>query len=431
MIAGKKVITILGLLTVLSTAFAQTTEFKPNYDESKVPPFTLPDLLKLNDGSEVTAARWWTRRRQEVMRLFEEHVYGKAPGRPGTFNWEQKSISMDALGGKAIRKEVTLYVTSNQSGLAMNLLIYLPRNAPKPVPVFLGLNFYGNQTVHSDPGITVTESWVRNNEELGITDNKAPESTRGVRASRWQVEKLLERGYGLATLYYGDIDPDFDDEFKNGIHPYYYRGGQRRPAPDQWGSIGAWAWGLSRVVDYLEKDSDVDKRKIAVMGHSRLGKAALWAGAQDERFALVISNNSGCGGAALFRRRFGETLERINTSFPHWFCGNFKEYNNREDDLPVDQHMLIALIATRPVYVASAQEDLWADPRGEFLAAYNASKVYDLLGAKGLPSNQMPDLSQPIMNTIGYHIRPGEHDVTLYDWERFMDFADLHFKRGK
>lgn len=380
-----------------------------------------PDPLRSVAGHPVSSTEQWSQqRRPEILALFREHVYGRFPETPIEIQYQLLETAADALGGKAIRKQVALHLESGYSRLTINVLLYLsPAALARPSPVFLLLNFNGNHTVYPDRAIRIPTGWVP--EEF-----RPAEAFRGARGDSYPVPGILARGYGVVTAYAGDVDPDFDDGFKNGAHGLLDAPGQR--PPDSWGTVAAWAWGLSRIMDYLQTDDQIDSKRVAVMGHSRMGKAALWAGAEDERFALVISNNSGCSGAALSRRRHGETVKAINDRFPHWFCPNYRQYNGKEDALPVDQHMLLSLIAPRPLYVASASQDDWADPEGEFLACLHAEPVYRLFGLKGLNAGQIPAPDKPLRHGhIGYHLRSGPHGLTAYDWRCYIDFANILF----
>ena len=396
------------------------------YDESKVPDYKLPELLTTFDGKPVEdVSAWESVRRPEILDVFREQMYGTIPEKQVNVEFNVHEKWNNVLDGLAIMKEVDL-IFSNENGKdSARLLLFLPSDSKGPVPVFLGLNFYGNSTTHPSGHISLHHSWVRDNPLFLVSDNKLDNQSRGVRDSRWPVEYILRHGYGLGVIYYGDLDPDFDDGFQNGLHPLFYTDGQTKPTENQWGSIGLWSWGLSRALDYLETDNDVDNEKVIVFGHSRLGKTSLWAGAQDQRFAGVISNDSGCGGAALSRRKFGETIVIINKAFPHWFNDYFNRYSNHEENMPFDQHMLISLMAPRPVYIASAAEDEWADPHGEYLSGYYAGPAYKLYGKNIPASEESPAVNNPRMTeSVSYHIRSGGHDVTRYDWAQYIRWAE-------
>lgn len=419
---------ILSLVTMLVvSAAASQAPPPPNYDEAKVPRYMLPPLLILNDGRPVKDGGAWEARREEIRLLLEERMFGRAPGRPEDVSFTVVSIDEAALNGAAVRKDVAIGIR----GKTLRLQLYLPARAARPIPVFLGLGFGPNQTVSADPRAPLAGAWTQDGQTKALWLQPPSEASRGTAASRWQLEKLLSRGYGLATMYYGDIEPDFDGAMGQGIRGAFLAPAQRAPAPGEWGAIAAWAWGLSRAVDYLVTDTDVDASRIAVVGHSRLGKTALWAGAIDPRVAMVISNDSGEGGAAISRRRFGETVADLNRRFPHWFCGHYAQYSDREDEMPFDAHMLLALAAPRPLYVASAEDDQWADPKGEFLAAVAASEVYELLGHAGIRAGSMPAVNQPVGDRVRYHVRTGPHDITAYDWDRYLDFADRQLRGRK
>ena len=363
---------------------------------------------------------WRKVHRPAIYNFFLTEVYGRQPEQQLPIRFEMLEQSRDALAGRATRKQVAIHIGESKTPIL--LLIYQPNNVRKAVPTFVAMNFKGNHQINADPAIIISPNAPKG-KELGS------DPARGAATSRWPLEMLIDAGYAVATIYRGDVDPDFDDGFQNGIHPLFYREGQSKPAADEWGTISAWAWGLSRVMDYIEQDKSLDHKRVAVVGHSRLGKTALWTAATDERFAISISNDSGCGGAALSIRKMGETVASINKNFPHWFCDNYNKYSGNEEALKIDQQGLIALIAPRPVYVASAELDAWADPEGEFLAALNASPVYELYGRKGLAISKMPQLNQPSLEgDVAYHIRTGKHDINSYDWSQYIKFADKYFK---
>ena len=420
-------------------------------NEATIPGYELPDPLVMDNGKPVTdAGMWWRQRRPEILSLFENEMYGKTPlfanARRELLRTPRVEIlneKRDALSGKATRREVRLHFSSMSDGPYLDVLLYMPNHAKIPAPAFVMLNFRGNQSITDETDVLVCSSWMTPRNDETVINFRSAESSRGAAKSRWPVEMIIDRGYALATACYHDIDPDYDDGFQNGIHPLFYKEGQDKPAAGEWGSIGAWAWGSSRILDYLETERRINPAQVVVAGHSRLGKTALWAGAQDQRFAAVVANNSGCGGGALSKRAFGETVDLLCFVRPHWFCDNFRYYANNEKALAFDQHELIALIAPRPVYLATAADDIAADPKGELLSLLNADAVYRLLGTDGAGDDvrnlqkkgtmiydaEMPQINRQTGATLAFHIRGGGHDVTEYDWEQFLNFTDRHFHK--
>jgi len=359
----------------------------------------LPDPLLSLDGEKITSSVMWEQsRRTEILELFRENVYGRAPvQRPADLAFEVVDSDTNAMDGIATRKLVDISFAGPGGEGKIRLALFIPNAAAKPVPAFL---------------------------LICHRDNEYMDVERKIKDPFWPAERIVERGYAAAVFNTADVDPDNYDKWRNGVHKIFREPGQKH-APNAWGTISAWGWGASRCMDYFETDNDIDDAHVAVLGHSRGGKAALWCGAEDERFALVISNNSGCTGAAIARRKSGERVKQINDVFPHWFCENYTKYNDKEDEMPVDQHMLLSLIAPRLVYAASASKDDWADPMGEFLAAVHAGPVYNLYGLKGLETDQMPQADKPIhTGSIAYHMRTGRHSLTQYDWDIYMDYAD-------
>ena len=392
-----------------------------NYDESKVGTYTLPDPLVLADGKPVRDARTWTeKRRPEVVRLFEEDQYGRSPGHPAGLKFDVFDKGTPAFEGKAIRRQVTVLFGSDKK---MELLLYLPAHAEKPAPFLLNLSFSANSNTVDDPGVKEGQVW-------GPDKKKIP-ARQGRRFGKIDVPRLIDAGFGFGTIYYGDIDPDFTGGLPYGVRSLYLKPGQTEPAPDEWGAIAAWAWGLSRAMDYLETDKAVDAKRVAILGVSRLGKTVMWAGAHDTRFALVIASCSGEGGAALSRRNYGETVAHLTAParYPYQFCANYAKFAEHVDRMPVDANMLVALMSPRPVLLQTGDTDYWSDPKGEFLAAVAAGPVYRLFGKQGLETEEMPPAGTGIFHTIGYFEHVGGHGTLPSDWDQYLKFLQMHLQR--
>jgi len=372
-----------------------------NYDESKIASYELPEILRSNSKNKITSSKdWESIRRPEIVSLFEEHVYGTMPKKFDRISFNTRNENKKAMNGKATLKEVEITVLNNGQAAVINLVLFVPNQLKKPAPAFLLINNRGKNNTST---------------------------SRDTISGFWPAEQVIAAGYAIAAFHVNDAAPDNKNTFQNGVlklYPAHLKEDNGMKA------IGSWAWAASRVMDYFEQNKEIDASKITVVGHSRGGKASLWAAAQDTRFAICVTNCSGNTGAALSHRKFGETIERINTSFPHWFNNNYKKFNNNEQALPLDQHMLLALMAPRPVYVTNASEDLWADPKGTFMAEKEAEAAYKLYNLKSaLPVNP-PALNTPIVKPpLGYHIREGKHDLTAYDWTQFVKFADNYFKK--
>lgn len=404
-------LTALVLLCSLQTGAARERKESDSdviYDENKIPPYNLPPLLVSAEGKKITTPQAWRQiRRPQILALFSSLLYGQVPLPADPIETQTTVLKTDKafMHGKATRKDVRIRFSNNRGRVDMTILVFVPNQATKPVPAFMKHSF--NDTKSHDFDV----------------DPKQPDRIR----NGWPLGEFFDRGYAFVVVYQQDLVGHNEVSFDGGIHRLFYDKGQSFPKAYQWGVLAAVAWGGSRALDYLETDHAIDQTRVAIMGHSKMGKAALWTAARDERFALAVSAQSGCAGAALWRRRSGETLQKMVTRFPYWLCRNAWKFVNQEDDMPIDQHMLLALIAPRPVYVASGIRDTWADPRGEYASAYYASEVYRLLGKQGLTSAQLPPLGQAIIKSdVGYHVRKGGHAVELYDWRQFMDFADGH-----
>ena len=385
----------------------------------------LPDPLVMLSGERVASKdQWFQQRRPELKALFQHYMYGFFPPSPDLVEARVLHEDAAAFGGKATLREIAISYPPRGTP-PIYLLLVVPNRRKGPAPVFVGMNFCGNHALVKDPAVRIPTAWMYPNHP-GVQNNRASEAGRGAEMDVWSLEQSIDRGYAVATFYNGDIDPD-RTEVREGIQPLFEKAALVRPGPHAWGTIAAWAWGISRVVDSFAVRPDIDKNRIAVVGHSRLGKTALLAAAFDDRIALAIPHQAGCGGTAPSRGKVGESVKQINDHFPHWFCGAFKEFNSQPERLPFDQHCLAALVAPRPLLFTNAVEDTWANPEGQFDVLRAADPVYRLVGTGGLEAKTMPEPGKLVDSQLGYYIRPGKHSMTREDWQVFLDYADKHF----
>lgn len=410
---NRKSVVLLAVISVLFARPSLARELKEydrdvNYEESRLPNYELPSALESVDGTLIdTSEEWMTKRRPEILSVFANMVYGRIPTPESAIETQVEIETTDKgfMDGAGTRKDVRMTFSNENGSAEMLFLVFTPNNVDGPAPVMMKHSF---NSVEGD-------------------DFDADPARVGAFKNGWPIGAWFERGFGFVVVHQTQLVDHNETEFLNSIHRLFYKEGQSFPKANEWGVLSAMAWGAMRALDYLETDADVDASRVAIMGHSKCGKAALWTAALDQRFALAVSAQSGCAGAALWRRRSGETMQKMVTRFPYWLCRNAWKFANHESDLPVDQHMALALIAPRPVYVASGVEDTWADPRGEYLSAYHATEVYKLFGKAGLNSPETPPIGEPQWRqTVGYHIREGGHSVELYDWMRFIDFCEYH-----
>ena len=383
---------------------AKKTGHISNYDESKVKRYTLPDVLKLANGKPVRDAdTWFKQRRPEILKLFQTEIYGRIPDNAPKVKWEVASTEKGAMNGKATMKKIVGHMSDKADGPRMNVTMYVPAKATAPVPVILTITFGGGTGKGAKLG--------------------------GGKAEPISAE-ILDRGWAYATIGYGDIQPDRDNAYKEGVIGLTLKPGQDKPAADEWGGVSAWAWGISRIVDYLETDKAIDAKCIGIQGHSRLGRTVLWAGAQDDRIAATFASCSGEAGAALARRDWGETVDDMAQNFPWQLAGNYQKWVGRWNDMPVDSHMLIALVAPRALFCNGGTGDQWANPVGEFLGMVAAGPVYKLVGKKDLGVTELPPLDVAVTDgDLGWVYHTGGHVATPADWKAFLDFAGRHFKR--